>query len=178
MSISSVTSEALQLKLRQLLPSQQGFGTDLSASDTIIPIIDLTASAEGSDVRPDLQLALAFGSITANAIYNTTSTIINTTGFYRMFGNCSVGGNGGTAGSANISITDGSTSKIMRSWFSVSHATGQDTTQQEPFDIIVYLNAGESVTATSNAQASLNIATRQVADTNGTLVQPSGFTPQ
>ena len=62
MSISSVTSEALQAKLRQLLPSQQGFGTDLSASDTIVPIIDLTASAEGSDVRQDLQTSLAYGS--------------------------------------------------------------------------------------------------------------------
>jgi hypothetical protein len=57
MSISTVTSEALQLKLRQLLPSQQGFGTDLSASDTIIPIIDLTAAAEGSDVPEFLQRA-------------------------------------------------------------------------------------------------------------------------
>ena len=64
MSISSVTSEALQLKLRQLLPSQQGFGTDLSASDTIIPVIDLTQAAEGSGLPSYLQTALAFSSIT------------------------------------------------------------------------------------------------------------------
>ena len=50
MSISTVTSEALQLKLRQLLPSQQGFGTDLSASDTIIPVIDLTRAADRKQV--------------------------------------------------------------------------------------------------------------------------------
>ncbi len=64
MGFSSVTSEALQLKLRQLLPSQQGFGTDLSASDTIVPIIDLTAAAEGSDVSESLQQALNFGGAT------------------------------------------------------------------------------------------------------------------
>ena len=86
MSISSVTSEALQLKLRQLLPSQQGFGTDLSASDTIIPIVDLTASAEGSDVRPDLQNAIAFGSQTAFSANNNTDVIANSPGFYRIFG--------------------------------------------------------------------------------------------
>ena len=51
MGISSVTSEALQLKLRQLLPSQQGFGTDLTASNTIVPVIDLTAAAEGSGAK-------------------------------------------------------------------------------------------------------------------------------
>ena len=95
MTISSVTSEALQLKLRQLLPSQQGFGTDLSASDTIIPIIDLTASAEGSDVRSDLQEALAFGSVTAFSTRNTTTTVVSNTGFFRIFG-VSSGYSGGT----------------------------------------------------------------------------------
>ena len=75
MPISTVTSEALQLKLRQLLPSQQGFGSDLSASDTIIPIIDLTAAAEGSDVSESLQQALAFGSITAFSENNSLSLI-------------------------------------------------------------------------------------------------------
>jgi len=82
MTISSVTSEALQLKLRQLLPSQQGFGSDLSASDTIIPIIDLTSAAEGSDVSESLQQALAFNSITIFSETNSSSTIISITGFY------------------------------------------------------------------------------------------------
>ena len=86
MSISTVTSEALQLKLRQLLPSQQGFGTDLSASDTIIPIIDLTQAAEGSDVPQNLQTALAFGSQTVFNTNNATDQIANTTGFYRIVG--------------------------------------------------------------------------------------------
>ena len=77
MSISSVTSEALQLKLRQLLPSQQGFGTDLSASDTIVPIIDLTEAAEGSEVPEFLQTALAYGSQTPFDATNTTTTIVH-----------------------------------------------------------------------------------------------------
>ena len=80
MSISTVTSEALQLKLRQLLPSQQGFGTDLSASDTIIPVIDLTSAAEGSDVNETLQSALAFGSQTVFAVANTNADQANSPG--------------------------------------------------------------------------------------------------
>ena len=76
MSISTVTSEALQLKLRQLLPSQQGFSTDLSASDTIIPIIDLTGAAEGSDVPTMLQTALGIGA-THDQVSGGTTTIVN-----------------------------------------------------------------------------------------------------
>ena len=106
MSISSVTSESLQLKLRQLLPSQQGFGTDLSASDTIIPVIDLTAAAEGSDVPIDLQQAIAFGSQTAFSAINATVVIANTAGFYRIMGAASItGGTGSRSNDFTIILT-------------------------------------------------------------------------
>ena len=49
-----INSEELESKIRQILPSQggKGAGFDLSASTQIIPIVDLTESAEGSNVRP------------------------------------------------------------------------------------------------------------------------------
>ena len=177
MGISSVTSEALQLKLRQLLPSQQGFGTDLSASDTIIPIIDLTEAAEGSSVPENLQTALAFGSQTAFDITNTTSTIINSTGFFRVFG--SVAGRVQSSASivGSFSMTDGSTTKKI--WgFDCTLATSTDPVAGIAFDFVVYLNSGESMTATGNSGTTLVGSTRQIADVNGTLVQPVGFTPQ
>ena len=43
----SITSEALQATIRRLLPSQQGFGEDLQASNVITPVIDVTPTAEG-----------------------------------------------------------------------------------------------------------------------------------
>ena len=62
-----IKSTTLEDKINQLLPSQGGqqAGVDLSASTTIIPIVDLTESAEGSNLRQDLQLALSLTSITA-----------------------------------------------------------------------------------------------------------------
>lgn len=175
MSISSVTSEALQLKLRQLLPSQQGFGTDLSASDTIIPIIDLTASAEGSDVRQDLQTAIAFGSQTAFRGRNNTVTIANTAGFFRILGNVT-SFSGGSSVAATINITDGLSSKQLFE-FSLNGPT--DVGFSNIFDFNVYLNTGESITATSNNNNAYIVgSSRQIADVNGTLVQPVGFTPQ
>ena len=83
MSISSVTSEGLQQKLRQLLPSQQGFGTDLSASDTIIPVVDLTRAAEGSDTPQFLQTAWDFATSLTTQTGAGNTTAINTTGFYK-----------------------------------------------------------------------------------------------
>ena len=82
--IIRITSEALQATIRRLLPSQQGFGEDLQASNVIQPIIDLTPSAEGSETRQDLQSALAFGSVTLFQVFNGSSTVINTPGFFRV----------------------------------------------------------------------------------------------
>ncbi len=62
-----------------MLPSQGGFGAgvDFSASTMVIPIVDLTESAEGSDVRVDLQSALSHKTVTStHSIANTTTTII------------------------------------------------------------------------------------------------------
>ena len=76
-----VTSEALQSTIRDLLPSQNGFGDDLMASNVIIPTIDLTASAEGSSLPLELNNALAFDSQTSFQVTSGSTTIINTTGF-------------------------------------------------------------------------------------------------
>tara|TARA_B100000575_G_C23016864_1_gene585604 strand:+ start:26 stop:559 length:534 start_codon:yes stop_codon:yes gene_type:complete len=177
MSVSTVTSEALQLKLRQLLPSQQGFGTDLSASDTIIPIIDLTSAAEGSDVGQNLQTALAFNSITSFFNTDASTTIINGTGFYRIYGVSVVTATSGGAGSSSITMTDGSSNKNVFV-HTCLFGSAQNTTTL-PIDIVVYLRAGDSVIASANTpRAFISGTVRQIADNNGTLVQPSGFNPQ
>ena len=177
MSISTVTSEALQLKLRQLLPSQQGFGTDLSASDTIIPVIDLTAAAEGSDVPEMLQTAMAFGSQTSFSINNGSTVLANTAGFYRIYGLSLLRATSTGGASGNISLSDGlSTKRLFDHDLSVGNA---DTTSTLPIDIVVFLASGETCDAvSSNSRCFLSGTVRQIADINGVLVQPSGFTPQ
>jgi len=174
MSISSVTSESLQLKIRQLLPSQQGFGTDLSASDTIIPVIDLTEAAEGSQVRQDLQTALAFGNQTEFEIENSSVTIANSPGFYRIFG-VSTMGQGASGPVSRFQLSDGSTQKTI--WRTESSTTPDTTALQ--FDFLVFLGVSESILGfTNQTGAFLWGSSRQIADTNGVLVNPVGFTPQ
>lgn len=177
MTISTVTSEALQLKLRQLLPSQQGFGTDLSASDTIIPVIDLTAAAEGSDVSETLQQAIAYGSQTNIASSNQTVTVANTTGFYRVIGTAYVQFTGNLGRQAAFYMTDGVAPKLV--WgFKEGTAYSPTNSFSVDFDLVFYLPAGISLEAITSIDAVINGSVRQIADNNGTLVQPAGFNPQ
>jgi hypothetical protein len=176
MSTTTVTSEALQLKLRQLLPSQQGFGTDLSASDTIIPIIDLTAAAEGSDVPQNLQTALAFGSQTEFSVRNANTVIGNTPGFYRIIGVASLITSGGSTTSVRFDMSDGVTTKTV--WSLQAGATATHP-MSESYDFIAFLASGESINAVTNTTGSFNYGSiRQIADVNGALTNPSGFSPQ
>ena len=172
--IITVNSEALQTQVRDLLPSQNGFGSELQATNVITPIIDLTAAAEGSGLPFQLQTALAFGSQTAFDVTNTTTTIINTTGFYRVFGAGTVRGTNAANNEFSFSLTDGlSTKKIYEVTLAVVNNT--NVTSQN-FDFIVFLAAGESLSTTSSsAFVFVTGSTRQIATGDGTLVNPSGF---
>jgi hypothetical protein len=167
--ITSVTSEALQKQIRDLLPSQQGFGEDLQASNVILPIIDLTSAAAGTSTPLYLQQALAFGSQTAFSITATTTVIVNTPGFYRIFGVSS------TRGAANadtgMSLSDGLSTKQIYAQFSSG-------TESELFDFTVFLRSGDSLSGNATGAATLLGSSRQVADVNGNLVYPVGYTPQ
>ena len=158
-----INSQTLEDKVRQLLPSQGGSGAgfDLSASTQIIPVIDVTESAQGSAVRPDLQSALSFGTSTAYFIQNATDTVlINTPGYYRVFGRAQVNG------SVNLSFNlfDSVSSKDL-----ISFGAGTLLT----YDFNVFLEAGETFRATSTTvNGNLLGVTRQLADIDGNLTNP------
>ena len=172
MSFSTVTSESLQKKLRELLPSQQGFATDISASDTIIPIIDLTEAAEGSTVGQNLQTAIAFGSQTAFTATTGGVALANTPGFYRVAG--TIGVYSGTSGS--IEMDDGATTKVV---YKLQHVAGGTVLSYcVPYDLVFFLTAGDTLTAKISSANAFHLGSiRQIADVSGTLVNPVGFTP-
>ena len=174
--IASVTSEALQLKIRQLLPSQDGFGADLAAQNVIVPVIDLTASAEGSDVREDLQTALAYGSQTAFNVSNGSTDIANSPGFYRVVAGVGMHSASAVDVSASITMTDGVTPKTV---WKLEADDGADYGLNANIDYIFFLDVDITLTIVSSGVNSVfSGSIRQIADVNGTLVQPSGFNPQ
>ena len=162
-----INSSTLEEKVRNILPSQGGAGAgfDLSASTTIIPIVDLTESAEGSILRQDLQSSLSLSSITSSTVTGTTTTLINNVGYFRVFGNASCT----TSGFILFSFTDGTTTKTITSF-----SADTQTLQNIPFDFIVFINTGESLLGQSSGTGlNLYVNTRQLADITGTLINPN-----
>jgi len=175
MSFSTVTSEALQLKLLQLLPIQQGFGTDLSASDTIIPIIDLTEAAEGSGVPEYLQRALAHGSNTEIDESSAGTTVIaNVSGFYQLQGTIAFKSDSGGARKMEIQISDGSTSKTLDG---LSLPATNDINSVTSYNLLFFVETGGSASLVLPAGISFLGSIRQVATSDGTLVHPVWFYP-
>ena len=169
-----INSQELQDKVRDLLPSQGGAGAgfDLSASTQIIPIIDLTESAEGSNLRQDLQTSISFGTATAFSVADATTTVINNTGYWRILGTCSYRSGNTAAVLGEIILNDGTTDKTIWGYQqnSTSTVTGADS---ETLDFTVFLEAGHSLIVKSSQNSLfLNGSVRQVADINGKLVDP------
>lgn len=167
-----INSQQLEDKVRELLPSQGGAGAgfDLSASTQIIPVIDVTESAEGSNVRADLQTAFSFDNITTFNVSNTTTNIITNTGYFRVFGNVRQTAGGATGLSGSFTLTDGASSKdLIR--FATQTVNSILYPPYNTYDYIVFLKAGDILQCTSSAVGfSLYGSTRQIADIDGVLV--------
>ena len=176
--VTSVTSESLQAKIRELLPSQRGFGEDLQASNVILPVIDLTATAEGSSVPAYQQQALAFGSNTAFNVTNTSTTLTSTAGFYRIVGIVTIEANlTGSNPGGSVNISDGLATKSV--WAAEYPGVNISAMGQAVFDLVVFLRSGDSLIAQANdALSIIKGSYRQVASVTGVPVNPVGFTPQ
>ena len=170
----TIKSQDIEDKINQLLPSQGGFqpGGDFSASTMVVPIVDLTETAEGSNIRQDLQTSLSFRSITPFSVANTTTNLINTTGYFRIFGTCNIISATPTAPTVNFILSDGVSNKIITK-FETRGASSAYEFENIPFDFIVFLQAGDIFKASSNSGGAQVIgSTRQIADIQGNLVNP------
>ena len=172
-----VTSESLQASIRTLLPSQVGFGDDLHATNLITPVIDLTPSSEGSSLPVDMARALSFQSQTSYQVQNASNTVIaNTAGFWRVVG---ILPTADTGKSININLFDGTTSKIIIESAIAAPSAGAQEDNTDTLDLIIFLASGESIRATNtSANVLLNVTVRQIADSTGTISNPTGFTSE
>ena len=74
-------------------------------------------------------------------------------------------------------MTDGLSVKTI--WAHKMNSGSTESYQNIIFEYTVFLNAGESISAvSSNAGNYIIGSSRQIADVNGVLVNPVGFTPQ
>ena len=160
----TINSSAIESKINQLLPSQggSGAGIDFSASTMVIPIVDLTESAEGSSLRIDLQTALSHNNMTSFSVTNATSAVINTTGFFRIFGQISING----TSTGTMKINDGASDKVIMKYIGFS-----DSKLVEPYDFIIKMDAGDTFSIVSASTSCVFDGTsRQIATIDGNLV--------
>lgn len=169
-----IDSESLRDKLNTLLPSQSrgSIGVDLSGTTTIVPIVDLTETAEGSSLRQDLQRAYSFTSQTVFNVVNTTTTVISTTGYFNVHGFISARTVSAGSGRGQFIINDGTTDKI------ISQARYYDTTSTlsysaVPFNFDILLTAGDTFKVKSD-RTTIEVAgsVRQIADLAQNLINP------
>lgn len=178
--ITTITSESLQAEIRRLLPSQRGFGQDLEAQNVIVPIIDLTPTAEGSALRADLQSAPSFGAITSDQqIGDGTTSVLGTPGFYSY--NVSVMLHTDTNvsdRSVSVTLSNGLANKDLHKISTVA-----DENREEPIFLtysgVCFLNPGDSFRLiNSGTDTYSHAALWQIADLNGNLNSPSGFSDE
>lgn len=174
--IVSVTSEALEAQIRNLFPSQRGFGEDLQASNVITPIIDLTAAAQGTQVPEILQTAINFGGATAFDISAGNTETIAGTGFWRVTATLLLDPTSTNPGEGIISQTDGLSSKTVIRF--KSNNEPDPTIFLKFIDLVFFNAAGISTVINAIALANWSGSYRQIADVNGNLVNPVGFSPQ
>jgi hypothetical protein len=176
--ITSITSEALQARIRELLPSQQGFGEDLQASNVILPTIDLTTAAAGSSVPESLQQAWDFSTGHTQRSSAGTDILINNTGFWKIDLNCSILTSGAGLESVVVDIFDGTTAKEIFVFSEQVTSTGNAFITATENAFIAFVRAGDSIRLTATANTQTDVWYRQVADVNGVLTNPLGFSPQ
>ena len=167
-----INSQTLEDQVRKLLPSQGGAGAgfDLSASTQIIPIIDLTESAEGSGLRQDLQTAVSNSVVNVTSSASTVDLVINT-GFWRIFGGTIRDTASGSA-TVSLDLNDGVSNYSIFDYFGQS---GQPQTFFIPQEYVVFVKAGSKVTMTSGTGQIFKMSAYQISSIDGTLTNPLGF---
>ena len=167
-----INSQALEDKIRTLLPSQGGAGAgfDLSASTQIIPIIDVTESAEGSNLRQDLQTSLSFAGANSYNVTGNADLIVNT-GYWRVIGTGFLFGRAGVNDSIGITINDGASDKfIWRASTGNSGTASNYPASVYQYDFIAKLTAGDTLKAKIDLGGStLAGSIHQIASIDGTL---------
>jgi len=128
--------------------------------------------AEGSVLAPDLQTAWDFSTGTQTVSTATTVTIISNPGFWKLNLIAAFQMNNDTL---SASISDGLSTKQI--WKVSTPSIGAVVAAEDNQDFVVFLRAGDSVSISSNSSnAKLSAFWRQIADVNGNLVNPLGFT--
>ena len=174
-------SEDFQRAFRNQFPSQTSTGRDLHVSDVVIPIVDFTPTSSGASLPQNLRFANSAG--TSYKLFDAAITredVITSSGFYLIRGNFTAQVTGTDYANFDIDLQDKSTSTVITVLqLSELYAGGG----VNDFEFIVYVTPENKVTVDTNITGTstrlrLFFSYQQIADVNGNLTNPVGYSPQ
>ena len=107
-------------------------------------------------------------------IHNSTATVVNTTGFFRITGVCNQE-DYTSQDSSHFTINDGATTKVVYT-VGMSSDTNDTNTNTILFDFIVYLTSGMTLSYRCSEYAWGRAHSRQIADIKGVATVPLNYT--
>lgn len=166
-------SEDFQRAFRNQFPSQVNSGRDLHVSDVVVPVVDFTPTASGASLPNSLQFCRSKNTNVFQVSTNQSgATVTTSTGFLGI--DILQSGDGGDVDSGVYIDTSAS----LISQINLKMGSGNATTYGEQF--VVYVPAGSSLLCDLSIASSgvFTVYSTVLADVNGNLVQPSGYSPQ
>lgn len=171
--------DAIENLLNREFPSQGQGNPPLyySLSEVVVPTFSINDVATGAVLPENLQTAWDFSTGTTNVATATTTTAINNPGFWLCDVNCSydIAAAAGASVRGSIQIDDGVTTKSI---WEAPRAAAATTVAQAITEnkFVVFLRGGDSLTVTSTGTAvAIALWYRQIADVNGNVINPLGF---
>jgi len=167
--------EAIEEDLNTNFPSQGQGNPPLyySLSEVVVPTYSINNVAEGSTLPENLQTAFDF-STGQQQSNNSTDVFISNPGFWRIQGTCTFRSSTGSTFRAQIEINDGLGSKVV--WKITEGVSVTEVFGIDNYSFVVFLRSGDSLRqSTNDADVLLETQYRQIADVNGNLVNPLGF---
>ena len=167
--------EAIEEDLNTNFPSQGQGNPPLyySLSEVVVPTYSINDVAQGGGLPENLQTAWDFSTGT-QITTNTTNTLINNAGFWRVQSTITADLEISGGPAALLRINNGVSTKIVWALDTLSGSGFQLNSQT--FEFVVFLRSGDSLEAeTNNTSLILSNQWRQIADLNGNLINPLGF---
>jgi len=170
-------SEEFQRAFRNQFPSQTQTGRDLHVSDTVIPIVDFTPTTSGASLPQDLRFSF---NINTNYLQRTSTgnvVFLSSAGFYGCQFNMACKGSDTNAqfGLVDSSGTFNTLFRLTPNVVATEHTFIQYACK---IFIPVSYTFNISMAIGGTDVAVLDSSATLLADVNGNLVSPFGYSPQ
>lgn len=163
-------SENFQRAYRNQFPSQTSTGRDLHVSDVVVPIVDFTPTASGNNLPTTLQFCRNISTTITSLSGSSSGDLSTTLGFLGLDLQFITDGNNNYLEMYIENVSTGATNTF------VTLIGNTDTSDQ----IVYYVPSGYKTSYAlggAGVHSAVAILT-PLADVNGNIIQPSGYSPQ